>query len=267
MVGLQAEARELSTFTAQLHPPLVCPQEWKWILLTDRPSQLSGPPWGKMISICKPRASFEKTSITREGYKKVYFPTVDSVFMSLKPRKTWGVTALLLGGMKVCEGSMGIHHFCLWILKRCTIQWIGGSELGNGFEMDPRAVESHFPHAWVPGGRLWTWWPPWRSQGNGLQLLWHSSDFHYLGFYRMSVCTHVHILHVGGKSQKLVVGGGGWVRVSGSPGFRSLTSWVTCATISIFRFPLSRVGMMKSIQFRYWEDYMIWKALDTIHSK
>lgn len=172
-----------------------------------------------------------------------------------------------LEAWRVCEGSMGIHHFCLWILKRCALQWIGGSELGNGFEMDARAVESHFPHAWAPGRRLWTWGPPWRSQGNWLQLLSHSSAFHYLTCYRGSLCTHIYILHVGGKSQNLAVGRPVWVWVSGNLGFRSLTSWVNHATTSIFPFPIGHMGMMKSTQFSYWEGYTKWRALDTIHSK
>ena len=111
------------------------------------PPSFQGPSEGN-IHMCKPWANFEKTSIPREGYRQVHFPLASQWQSGVQLPQIWRQRELemwpplLSEAWSVHEGV--IYRWCLWILKRQTIQCIGGSELGNGLEMDHRGAESHF---------------------------------------------------------------------------------------------------------------------------
>ena len=218
----------------------------------------------KIIHLHKPIANFEKTSVTREGGRQAHFLVAFQWQSGTLLLWSWSQGSFemwpppLSKAWSVCEGSMGIYHLCLQILKMCnSVNW--WLWVGDDLEIDHKATESHFSYAWVPGGRLWPWGHCWRSQGNWLNLVAHSSPFHYLVFCGVSVYTHAHICVC-----VCVLAERARIRVFGTLGFRALTSWATCVTTSILSFPISKVGKPPNLVIVKVTWNKIWRALGMV---
>lgn len=156
---------------------------------------------------------------------------------------------------------------CMWGLYRCSsLVPLNSSEtqfsellhLSWGWPWDgSQSCGKLFLLCLSSGGRLWLCGHCWRNQDDGLNSVAHSWPFPLIWCSVGCLCIPVHTffyicVHFREKAK---------IQVSGTLGFRSLTSWVIIITSSIFSFLISKVGKPPNLAIMRVTWNKIWRVL------
>lgn len=174
--------------------------------------------------------------------------------MKLKPEKFWDMTSTFFWGMK-CVWGLYRRSSLVPLNSQRETQFSELVDLSWRWPWD--GPQSHGKLRLSSVGRLWPWGHFWRNQDDRLNSVAHSSPSHLFSvLWGVCVhpCTHFYIcVHFRRKKAR--------IQLSGTLGFRSLTSWVICIASSIFSFPISKVGKPPNLAIMRVTWNKIWRVL------